>query len=216
MRRGDEGKAGWRGTGETRIGCSYAKLCSSVKEGSNILVADGTLSIQVKKVLSETEVLGECLNNKCASARTPPLPSLPSPATFDVSPACSRMFRVSCPRLVYPRGLLSALSLARARPLLSRRTSGLLSRGLLSASPATTCAPLLVQKNTWQPHPGIYTGRKALCVVDGTHERDEIHHFQSCFEHLLSAKCAVCSVFVGLVRRGAGPAGTGCWGSGRT
>jgi pyruvate kinase len=54
-------------TGETKIGCSYAKLCSSVKEGSNILVADGTLSIKVKAILSDTELLGECLNNKCAS-----------------------------------------------------------------------------------------------------------------------------------------------------
>jgi hypothetical protein len=53
-------------SGETKIGCSYAKLCTSVEKDSVILVSDGTLSIQVKEILSEKELVGICLNNKCA------------------------------------------------------------------------------------------------------------------------------------------------------
>jgi pyruvate kinase len=39
-------------TGETAIGCSYAALCSSVHEGSLILCADGTLTLQVLEVIT--------------------------------------------------------------------------------------------------------------------------------------------------------------------
>jgi hypothetical protein len=37
-------------TGETHIGLSYAKLCSSVKPGNKILLADGSISITVDEV----------------------------------------------------------------------------------------------------------------------------------------------------------------------
>ena len=43
-------------TGETRIGLSYAKLCQSVKPGNRILLADGSISIRVDEILSETEL----------------------------------------------------------------------------------------------------------------------------------------------------------------
>ncbi len=44
--------------GETRIGLSYDALCSSVKAGNKILLADGSLSIQVEEILSATELRG--------------------------------------------------------------------------------------------------------------------------------------------------------------
>ncbi|GFR42123.1 hypothetical protein Agub_g2966 [Astrephomene gubernaculifera] len=56
-------------TGETRIGISYAKLCQSVCVGSRILVADGSLTIEVLSILSETELLGRCLNDKTLGQR---------------------------------------------------------------------------------------------------------------------------------------------------
>ena len=37
-------------TGETHIGLSYGKLCSSVKAGNRILLADGSISIVVDEV----------------------------------------------------------------------------------------------------------------------------------------------------------------------
>ena len=43
-------------TGDTRIGLSYAKLCQSVKAGNRILLADGSISIRVDAILSETEL----------------------------------------------------------------------------------------------------------------------------------------------------------------
>ncbi|PNH03911.1 Pyruvate kinase, partial [Tetrabaena socialis] len=45
-------------TGETKIGLSYAKLCQSVVPGSRILIADGTLSIEVLEITSPTELRG--------------------------------------------------------------------------------------------------------------------------------------------------------------
>jgi pyruvate kinase len=50
--------------GETRIGLSYDKLCQSVKPGNRILLADGSISIQVDQILSDTELRGTVLNSK--------------------------------------------------------------------------------------------------------------------------------------------------------
>ncbi len=51
-------------TGETHIGLSYAKLCQSVKPGSKILLADGSISITVDEVLSPVTLRGTVLNSK--------------------------------------------------------------------------------------------------------------------------------------------------------
>ncbi|PNG99389.1 Pyruvate kinase, cytosolic isozyme, partial [Tetrabaena socialis] len=56
-------------TGETKIGLSYAKLCQSVVPGSRILIADGTLSIEVLEITSPTELRGRCLNAKTLGQR---------------------------------------------------------------------------------------------------------------------------------------------------
>ncbi|EFJ40446.1 pyruvate kinase [Volvox carteri f. nagariensis] len=56
-------------TGETKIGISYAKLCQSVAPGSRILVADGSLAIEVVGFLSDRELLGRCLNSKSLGQR---------------------------------------------------------------------------------------------------------------------------------------------------
>ncbi len=50
--------------GETKIGISYAKLCQSVGPGKRILMADGSLVIEVLEILSDTELRGRCLNGK--------------------------------------------------------------------------------------------------------------------------------------------------------
>lgn len=55
--------------GETRIGISYEKLCQSVAPGKRILISDGTLSIEVLEILSETELRGRCLNSKSLGPR---------------------------------------------------------------------------------------------------------------------------------------------------
>ncbi len=51
-------------TGETHIGLSYAKLCSSVKPGNKILLADGSISIAVEKIVDGTSLVGRVLNSK--------------------------------------------------------------------------------------------------------------------------------------------------------
>jgi pyruvate kinase len=55
---------GYKDQKETRIGLSYAKLCSSVSTGNKILLADGTISIEVGEILSPTELRGTVLNSK--------------------------------------------------------------------------------------------------------------------------------------------------------
>ena len=50
-------------TGETKIGISYAKLCTSVKPGNIILIADGAISIEVVEILSTTELKGKVVNS---------------------------------------------------------------------------------------------------------------------------------------------------------
>ncbi|CAG9465389.1 unnamed protein product [Pedinophyceae sp. YPF-701] len=54
---------------ETRIGLSYAKLCTSVKPGNRILLADGSVVIEVVEILSDTELKGKVLNTKTLGER---------------------------------------------------------------------------------------------------------------------------------------------------
>jgi pyruvate kinase len=60
---------GYKDEKETRIGLSYDKLCSSVSVGNKILLADGSLSIQVEEILSPTELRGTVLNSKSLGER---------------------------------------------------------------------------------------------------------------------------------------------------
>ena len=55
---------GYKTEEETRIGLSYAKLCQSVKPGNNILIADGSISIRVNHIESDTVLKGTVLNSK--------------------------------------------------------------------------------------------------------------------------------------------------------
>jgi quinolinate synthase len=45
---------GYKNDTETRIVLSYANLCKSVKAGNRILIADGTIVIVVKEIVSDT------------------------------------------------------------------------------------------------------------------------------------------------------------------
>ncbi|MEW5302336.1 MAG: hypothetical protein WDW36_005135 [Sanguina aurantia] len=60
---------GYKTDAETRIGLSYAKLCSSVSPGNKILIADGSISITVDEVLSGTLLRGTVLNSKALGER---------------------------------------------------------------------------------------------------------------------------------------------------
>ena len=60
---------GYKDEHETRIGLSYDKLCSSVQPGNKILLADGSVSIQVDEILSPTELRGTVLNSKSLGER---------------------------------------------------------------------------------------------------------------------------------------------------
>ena len=51
-------------TGE-KLGCTYKKLSSSVKPGSQILCADGSLVLEVSSIINDTEVACTVLND-CA------------------------------------------------------------------------------------------------------------------------------------------------------
>ena len=51
-------------TGETKIGCSYEHLCRDLKPGNRVLIADGTICIEVKDILSDTELKGTVLNDR--------------------------------------------------------------------------------------------------------------------------------------------------------
>jgi pyruvate kinase len=55
---------GYKTAEETRIGLSYAGLCQSMAPGKRILLADGTISIEVEEILSPTELRGRVLNSK--------------------------------------------------------------------------------------------------------------------------------------------------------
>jgi pyruvate kinase len=55
---------GYKTAEETRIGLSYPSLCQSVSNGSQILLADGSITIRVERILSATEIQGTVLNSK--------------------------------------------------------------------------------------------------------------------------------------------------------
>eukprot|EP00982_Pelagococcus_subviridis_P010179 30973-Pelagococcus_subviridis.AAC.22 len=55
---------GYKNETETKIGCSYAKLCESLKPGNKMLFADGSLVIEVTEILDERNLKGKVLNNK--------------------------------------------------------------------------------------------------------------------------------------------------------
>lgn len=60
---------GYKTAEETRIGLSYAQLTQTVVPGGRILLADGTISIEVTEVVSETEVKGVVQNSKALGER---------------------------------------------------------------------------------------------------------------------------------------------------
>ena len=60
---------GYKDENETRIGLSYEKLCQSVEPGGKILLADGTITIQVDEIISPTELRGTVLNSKSLGER---------------------------------------------------------------------------------------------------------------------------------------------------
>ena len=49
---------------ETKIGCTYAKLCQSLKPGNRLLFADGSVVIEVLEILDDRNLKGRVLNNK--------------------------------------------------------------------------------------------------------------------------------------------------------
>ena len=55
---------GYKTESETKIGCSYAKLCQSVKPGNRLLFADGSVVIEVVEILDEKNLKGKVLNSK--------------------------------------------------------------------------------------------------------------------------------------------------------
>ena len=55
---------GYKNETETKIGCSYAKLCESVHPGNKLLFADGSVVIEVTEILDERNLKGKVLNNK--------------------------------------------------------------------------------------------------------------------------------------------------------
>ena len=55
---------GYKTPEETKIGCSYAKLCQSVKPGNRLLFADGSLVIEVVEIIDEKNLKGKVLNSK--------------------------------------------------------------------------------------------------------------------------------------------------------
>jgi pyruvate kinase len=55
---------GYKTATETRIGLSYAGLCQSMAPGKRILIADGTISIEVLEMLSATELRGRVMNKQ--------------------------------------------------------------------------------------------------------------------------------------------------------
>jgi len=68
------GYTSWEGgrdpdTNKVTIGLSYDKLCRDVKPGGRVLLADGSCSIQVLEILSDTELRGRVLNSKLLGER---------------------------------------------------------------------------------------------------------------------------------------------------
>jgi pyruvate kinase len=55
---------GYKNETETRIGLSYSKLCQSVTVGNRILIADGTIVLEVKEIVSDTVLKSIVLNSQ--------------------------------------------------------------------------------------------------------------------------------------------------------
>jgi len=55
---------GYKTDTETKIGCSYAALCTSVKPGNKLLFADGSLVIEVVTILDERNLKGRVVTSK--------------------------------------------------------------------------------------------------------------------------------------------------------
>ena len=55
---------GYKTDMETRIGLSYSGLCKSMKPGQRILIADGSIIIEVAEIISPTELRGRVMNTK--------------------------------------------------------------------------------------------------------------------------------------------------------
>ena len=60
---------GYKTDEETKIGCSYAKLCQSVQPGNKLLFADGSLCIEVVEILDERNLKGRVMNDKTLGER---------------------------------------------------------------------------------------------------------------------------------------------------
>lgn len=60
---------GYKRVEETRIGLSYSKLCQTVDVGSKILLADGSISIQVAEIIDKTSLRGKVLNSNVLGER---------------------------------------------------------------------------------------------------------------------------------------------------
>uniref|UniRef100_A0A061RE44 Pyruvate kinase n=1 Tax=Tetraselmis sp. GSL018 TaxID=582737 RepID=A0A061RE44_9CHLO len=90
---GDEYET-WEGfrdeaTGETRIGLSYSGLCQTVRRGSKILIADGSILVAVEEVTSSTELRGRVVSGgRLGQRKNCNLPgvrvNLPMPTTQDI------------------------------------------------------------------------------------------------------------------------------------
>jgi pyruvate kinase len=55
---------GYKTPEETKIGCSYAKLCQSVKPGNKLLFADGSVVIKVTEIIDDKNLRGIVMNDK--------------------------------------------------------------------------------------------------------------------------------------------------------
>ena len=55
---------GFKDASETRIGVSYDKLCQSVSVGNRILIADGSICIDILEILDDKVLKGRVLNSK--------------------------------------------------------------------------------------------------------------------------------------------------------
>ena len=54
---------GYKTDEETKIGCSYAKLCQSVKPGNKLLFADGSVVIKVIEILDDRHLKGVVMDD---------------------------------------------------------------------------------------------------------------------------------------------------------
>jgi pyruvate kinase len=80
---------GYKNESETKIGCSYAKLCQSVKPGNRLLFADGSIVIEVVEIIDEKNLKGKVLNsNKLGQRKNGNLPGVRRAVALARSLAC--------------------------------------------------------------------------------------------------------------------------------